>query len=208
MVHAFTSRLPSNIQGVVSDLASSNSKKILCLQRVGQQLVHLGDFRGHAQVDGPVANFNNEASNNFRVDLLGDLELLSLAEFGLADGGFESLDRLAVEFLQRVRYSSPVSTFSDPPYLRTGDDHLKLALGGANQSLKLLANAGEYAKTVVLGQSLEEVLHSAAFIRTTGVLLELSNDLRLVAGRQAGSVEDGAESCILLEDFAEALKSL
>lgn len=39
------------------------------LQRVSQELVHLGDLGGHREVNGPVTNLNNEASKNVRVDL-------------------------------------------------------------------------------------------------------------------------------------------
>lgn len=39
------------------------------LQGVGKELVHLGDLGGDGEVDGPVANLNDEASENLGVDL-------------------------------------------------------------------------------------------------------------------------------------------
>lgn len=39
------------------------------LQAVGQELVHLGHARRDAEVDGSIANLNDEATDNVRVDL-------------------------------------------------------------------------------------------------------------------------------------------
>ena len=41
----------------------------LFLQAVGEELVHLGDAGGDAEVDGAVADFDDEAANDVRVDL-------------------------------------------------------------------------------------------------------------------------------------------
>lgn len=70
------------------------------LQAVGENLVHLGDAGGDAEVNGAVADLDDEASDNVRVDLVGDLELLAGTDVrGLADGGLELGEGLAVEGL-------------------------------------------------------------------------------------------------------------
>ena len=78
------------------------------LQRVGQELVHLGDLRRDAEVDCPVANLNDQASNDILVDLLGDLKLLALAELGLSNSSLKSLDCLLVELLSSSQFSRSV----------------------------------------------------------------------------------------------------
>lgn len=52
-----------------SSLALHCIYKCTILQGVGQELVHLSDLGRDSQVDRPVANLNDESSNNFRVDL-------------------------------------------------------------------------------------------------------------------------------------------
>lgn len=42
------------------------------LQAVGEELVHLGDAGGDAEVDGAVADFDDKAADDVRVDLLID----------------------------------------------------------------------------------------------------------------------------------------
>lgn len=44
-------------------------KSILQLQNIGQSLVHLGDLGGDAEVDGAVADFNDETADHVGVDL-------------------------------------------------------------------------------------------------------------------------------------------
>jgi hypothetical protein len=39
------------------------------LQRVGEELVHLGDAGGDAEVDGSVTDLNDESANDVGVDL-------------------------------------------------------------------------------------------------------------------------------------------
>jgi hypothetical protein len=74
---------------------------VLKLQSIGEELVHLGDARRDAQVDGAVADLDDEPADDVRVDLVGDLELLALADvLGLGDGGFQTREGLAVEGLR------------------------------------------------------------------------------------------------------------
>lgn len=70
------------------------------LQGVSEELVHLGNLGRNRKVDGSVANLNNESSNDIRVDLVGDLELLALTNvLGLGDGRFEAVQGLVVQLL-------------------------------------------------------------------------------------------------------------
>jgi hypothetical protein len=63
----------------------------LILQAVRKQLVHLGDAGGDAEVDGTVADLNDESTDDVGVDLVGDLELLAGADVGrLGDCRLES----------------------------------------------------------------------------------------------------------------------
>ena len=93
------------------------------LQGVGEELVHLGDLGRDGEVDGPVANLNNQSSNDLRVDLcllvscvyrqrtsaredsylVGDLELLALADVrGLGHSALEPVQGLVVQRLWSV----------------------------------------------------------------------------------------------------------
>jgi hypothetical protein len=70
------------------------------LQGVRQELVHLGNASRDAEVNGSVANLDDEAANDLRVNLVGDLELLALADVGgLGDGSLEAVEGLVVEGL-------------------------------------------------------------------------------------------------------------
>lgn len=70
------------------------------LQSISQDLVHLGDAGGDGEIDGAVADLNDEASLDIRVDLVGDLELLALADvLGLGDSGLEAGKGLVVKWL-------------------------------------------------------------------------------------------------------------
>jgi hypothetical protein len=42
---------------------------VVILQGVSQQLVHLGDASGDAEVDGSVTDLDDEAANNIGLDL-------------------------------------------------------------------------------------------------------------------------------------------
>ena len=84
----------------------------------------------------------------------------------------------------------------------TSNDHLNLARRRADQLRKLLTDTRQKSKTVVVGQSLKEVLDSLAG-RANG-LGELGNDGLLVAGRQLGSGQDTGELGILRDEVSEA----
>ena len=79
---------------------------MLYLQSVLEELVHLGHLGGDGQVDGTVADLNDESTTDLRVDLGDNLELLALANvLRLADGGFEAGEGLVVERLVTVSIS-------------------------------------------------------------------------------------------------------
>ena len=64
-----------------------------------EKLVQSVDFGGNTRVDGALANFDNETTENGGVDNRNDLELLALAVLGLANGGLNTAESLCVEFL-------------------------------------------------------------------------------------------------------------
>lgn len=91
------------------------------LQRVIEELVHLGDAARDAEVDGPVADLDDKATDDVGVDLggcqlsstprmrwilgktylVGDLELLALADvLRLGDGGLQPGKSLVVQLLK------------------------------------------------------------------------------------------------------------
>lgn len=91
-------------------------------------------------------------------------------------------------------------------YLSRGDNQLNLALGGGDELGKLLADAGQDAEAVVLGEGGEEVANGV--VGTAGLLLELGDNGRLVVGAEGGSVEDGDELLVLLENGLELRQGL
>ena len=72
------------------------------LQAVGKELVQLGDLGGDGEIDGAVADLDDEAAQDLRVDLVPDLELLALAVLGLGDGVLEAAESPVVEGLHSV----------------------------------------------------------------------------------------------------------
>lgn len=62
-------------------------------------------------------------------------------------------------------------------YLSTSDPQLDLALASAHQLGELLADALQQTQSVVLGQSVEEILDSTALVSATSVFLELGHNL-------------------------------
>jgi hypothetical protein len=66
----------------------------------------------------------------------------------------------------------------------TRHSQLNLPLRRAHQLAKLLTDSFQQTQPVVESQCFEEVLHGIAFIRTSGVLMELGNDRGLVCCRQ------------------------
>lgn len=74
--------------------------RLMFLQGVREELVHLGDAGRDAEVDGTVTNLDDESTNDVGVDGVGDLELLALADVGrLGDSSLESREGLVVEGL-------------------------------------------------------------------------------------------------------------
>jgi hypothetical protein len=94
-----------------------------------------------------------------------------------------------------------------PTHLGRGDVQLNLTTVGAHQSTELLADTLEGSETVVLGQSLEEVLDDVGLVGT-GNLLELLDDLLLVGNGQGRSAEDGDQLGVGLQGLAEGSDSL
>ena len=72
-----------------------------------------------------------------------------------------------------------------------------------HELFKVVTHALQYAQSIVLGQSVEEILDCAALVHAAGVLLELSHDLRFVARGQGGCAEDGGQLVIGFEDLVE-----
>lgn len=92
-------------------------------------------------------------------------------------------------------------------YLSTGDAELHLAAVSAHEGRELVADTLKGTQTVVLGESVEEVLEDAILV-STGNLLELLNDLLLVGLGEGRGVQDGGELGVLLESLVEVGKSL
>lgn len=78
---------------------------------------------------------------------------------------------------------------------------------GAHQSTELLADTLEGGETVVLGQSLEEVLEDVRLVGT-GNLLQLLDDLLLVGHGEGRSAEDGDQLGVGLQGLAEGSDGL
>lgn len=79
---------------------------MVVLQGVAEELVHLGQLGGHAEVDRPVADLDDQPALDVRVDLVGHLELLALADVrGLGYGGLESGEGLVVQLLESTSVS-------------------------------------------------------------------------------------------------------
>lgn len=77
--------------------------RVLYLQSILEQLVHLGHLGRDRQVDGAVANLDNESAADLGVDLGHNLELLAVRDVvGLVDGLFEAAEGSVVEGLWRV----------------------------------------------------------------------------------------------------------
>jgi hypothetical protein len=76
-----------------------------------------------------------------------------------------------------------------------------------HEALELLADALKETETVVLSQSLQEVLDDVALV-VTGDLLELLDDLLLVAGGEGGGRDDVGQLAVGLEGLSKAGESL
>lgn len=91
-------------------------------------------------------------------------------------------------------------------YLGAGNGDLNLAAGGGHDGSELLANAGEEAQSVVLGESVEEVLDG--LVVGTDLLAELLDDGGLVGDGQGRGVKDSSELGVLLEESAKLGESI
>ena len=73
---------------------------------------------------------------------------------------------------------------------------------------KLLNNALQHAQSVVLSESVEQVLDDALLVSAANVLLELLDNLLLIRYRQRRRVEDVVELGVLLEHTLEVRQRL
>jgi hypothetical protein len=100
------------------------------------------------------------------------------------------------------------SSLSSCTYSSAGDGQLNLTTGSAHEGTELLGNTLKLVQSVVLGQSLEEVLDGVVLVLDTEGLLDLGNDLRLVGFAEGGGLKDSLESGISLEGGMEVLETL
>jgi hypothetical protein len=78
---------------------------------------------------------------------------------------------------------------------------------GAHQGRELLDDTLQQTQAVVLGERVEEVLQDVPLV-AAGHLLQLLDDLLLVADGEGRRVQDGSELLIALEDLAELSEGL
>lgn len=93
-------------------------------------------------------------------------------------------------------------------YSSAGDSELNLAPGSTHQLAELGADTLEKSQTVVLGESVEEVLDGVGLVLATGVLLELSDDGGLVLGGEGRCLHDVGELWVLDIDLREGAEGL
>jgi len=173
---------PESLRNIIS--AGANS-----LQGITEELVHLGNTGRDGEIDCSVTDVDNETTEDIWVDLVSNLELLALSNVrGLGNGRFETRQGLVIE-----RGSA-------------GNGHFNLTASSTHELAKLLTDTLQERKSVVLGKCVEEVLDSVRPL--TSVLLELSNDGRLVLSGKSWSSHDGGELSILMVDFVEGLEGL
>lgn len=85
----------------------TQKEKALCvcddvfLQGVGEELVQFGNLGGDGEVDGSVADLDDEPTQDVGVHLVPDLQPLALAVLGLGDGALEAAEGLVVQLLCR-----------------------------------------------------------------------------------------------------------
>lgn len=96
--------------------------------------------------------------------------------------------------------------FHGRTYSGTSDVELNLALVRTHQDGELVAHTRKNAQPVVLGQSRKEVLDRIALVLHAHGLLQLGDDLLLVADAECWGVENAIKSCILLEGVVEILE--
>lgn len=105
--------------------------------------------------------------------------------------------------VQRATVSSFVG-----PYLGAGNVELDLAAVGAHELGEVLGDGLEQAEPVVLGEGLEEVLDDAFLVLAADQLLQLGDDLLLVALGEGRGGENLGELRVLLEDVVQVLEGL
>lgn len=64
------------------------------------------DLALDTEVDSSLADFQDQSTEDLRVDFGHGLELLALAVLGFADGSFQALQELGFEFLEMSRISN------------------------------------------------------------------------------------------------------
>lgn len=64
------------------------------------------DLALDTEVDSSLADFQDQSTEDLRVDFGHGLELLALAVLGFADGGFQALEEFGFEFLEMSRISN------------------------------------------------------------------------------------------------------
>jgi hypothetical protein len=126
--------------------------RVLYLQSILKELVHLGHLGCDGQIDGTVGNLDDESTLDLRVDLGNDLELLAGGDVvRLVDGRLETAEGSVVEGLYLVsNCSHSVSHFCDlgrlPPmssrltYRGAGNSQLNLPPVRTHEHTELLYN--------------------------------------------------------------------
>lgn len=92
-------------------------------------------------------------------------------------------------------------------YRSAGDNKLNLTTSSAHDLAELLADTGEKAEAVVLGEGGKEVL-DGLLGAGAGLLGELGDDGGLVLGAQGRRGQDGGQLGILADEGLEAGQSL
>ena len=101
-----------------------------------------------------------------------------------------------------------MSSLSWCTYSSAGDGQLDLTAGGAHEGSELVGNTLKLVESVVLGESLEEVLDGVVLVLDIERLLDLGNDLLLIGGVEGGGIKDGLELGVSLEGGSEVLETL
>ena len=128
---------------------------------------------------------------------------------GLADGSFETSESAAIQgLIPRSVDSQKTNRGTCLTHLSACDSQLDLSPRSTHQNTKLLNRAGQSTQSVVVGQSLQEVLYGTALVVSTKVLLKLCNNLALVRGAEGGGGQNGGELGVLFEDFGKSLEGL
>lgn len=154
------------------------------LDSICEKLVKLRNFVGDGKVDGSVAHFNNQTSEDIWVDLVRKLELLALTnKLRLGNGSLKTGKGLFVEGISR------------------GNGGLDQTVMRVRQSLKLLDNRANETESVVLSQNIKEVTGGPVDV---GGFSDGLNELLLVLGRQGWVLDNGVKFLVLLDQVLES----